>query len=126
MNLNQITIPSLNLINAIAFYQKLGMKLIVNSLPRYARFQCPDGNATFSIHEVDDLPVGEGIWIYFECENLDEFVNKLIVKGISFDELPNDKPWLWREARIKDPDQNTLILYFAGENRLNPPWKIKD
>ncbi|MBK6399655.1 MAG: VOC family protein [Bacteroidetes bacterium] len=126
MNLNQITIPSLNLINAIAFYQKLGMKLIVNSLPRYARFQCPDGNSTFSIHEVDDLPVGEGIWIYFECENLDEFVNKLIVKGISFDELPNDKPWLWREARIKDPDQNTLILYFAGENRLNPPWKIKD
>ncbi len=126
MNLNQITIPSLNLINAIAFYQKLGMKLIVNSLPRYARFQCPDGNATFSIHEVDDLPVGEGIWIYFECENLDEFVNKLIVKGISFDELPNDKPWLWREARIKDPDQNTLILYFAGENGLNPPWKIKD
>ena len=126
MNLNQITIPSLNLINAIAFYQKLGMKLIVNSLPRYARFQCSDGNATFSIHEVDDLPVGEGIWIYFECENLDEFVNKLIVKGISFDELPNDKPWLWREARIKDPDQNTLILYFAGENRLNPPWKIKD
>ena len=126
MNLNQITIPSLNLINAIAFYQKLGMKLIVNSLARYARFQCPDGNATFSIHEVDDLPVGEGIWIYFECENLDEFVNKLIVKGISFDELPNDKPWLWREARIKDPDQNTLILYFAGENRLNPPWKIKD
>ena len=119
MNLNQITIPSLNLINAIAFYQKLGMKLIVNSLPRYARFQCPDGNATFSIHEVDDLPVGEGIWIYFECENLDEFVNKLIVKGISFDELPNDKPWLWREARIKDPDQNTLILYFAGENRLS-------
>ena len=126
MNLNQITIPSLNLINAIAFYQKLGMKLIVNSLPRYARFQCPDGNSTFSIHEVDDLPVGEGIWIYFECENLDEFVNKLIFKGISFDELPNDKPWLWREARIKDPDQNTLILYFAGENRLNPPWKIKD
>lgn len=126
MNLNQITIPSLNLVNAIAFYQKLGLKLIVNSVPRYARFQCPDGNSTFSIHEVDVLPVGEGIWIYFECENLDEFANKLIVKGISFDELPNDKPWLWREARIKDPDQNTLILYYAGENRLNPPWKIKD
>ncbi|WP_304759104.1 VOC family protein [Sediminibacterium sp.] len=76
--------------------------------------------------EVDVLPVGEGIWIYFECENLDQFVNQLQVKGISFDELPNDKPWLWREARLKDPDQNTLILYFAGDNRLNPPWKIKD
>jgi len=53
-------------------------------------------------------------------------VNQLQVKGISFDELPNDKPWLWREARLKDSDQNTLILYFAGDNRLNPPWKIKD
>ncbi len=126
MNLNQITIPSLNLENAIVFYQKLGLKLIVKSLPRYARFQCPDGNSTFSIHEVNVLPVGEGVWIYFECENLDHFVNQLQAKGISIDELPNDKPWLWREARIKDPDQNTLILYFAGENRLNPPWKITD
>lgn len=126
MNLNQITIPSLNLNNAVTFYQKLGLKLIVKSLPHYARFQCPDGHSTFSIHEVDVLPVGEGIWIYFECENLDQFVNQLQVKGISFDELPNDKPWLWREARLKDPDQNTLILYFAGDNRLNPPWKIKD
>lgn len=126
MKLNQITIPSLNLEIAIAFYQKLGLKLIVKSLPHYARFQCPDGNSTFSIHEVNVLPIGEGVWIYFECENLDQFVNQLQDKGISFDELPNDKPWLWREARIKDPDQNTLILYFAGENRLDPPWKITD
>lgn len=126
MNLNQITVPSLNLENAVAFYRKLGLKLIVKSLPHYARFQCPDGNSTFSIHEVDTLPVGQGIWIYFECENLDELVNQLIDKGIAFDELPNDKPWLWREARLKDPDQNILILYFAGDNRLNPPWKINE
>jgi catechol 2,3-dioxygenase-like lactoylglutathione lyase family enzyme len=44
MNLNQITIPSLNLDKAIPFYQTLGLKLIVKSLPHYARFQCPDGN----------------------------------------------------------------------------------
>lgn len=126
MNLNQITIPSLNLEKSVAFYQKLGLKLIVQSLPHYVRFQCPDGNSSFSVHEVNVLPEGDGIWIYFECAELDSVVNKLQSDGITMEELPNDKPWLWREARLKDPDQNTLILYFAGENRLNPPWKIKD
>ena len=45
-------------------------------------------------------------------------------KGIEFEELPNDKPWLWKEARVKDPDGNQIILYHAGENRLNPPWRL--
>ena len=53
-------------------------------------------------------------------------VNKLVSKGILFEGMPNDKRWLWREARLKDPDNNQLILYYAGENRLNPPWRIKD
>ena len=61
MNLNQITVPSLNLVKSVPFYQKLGLELIVDALPHYARFVCPDGNATFSIHQTDKLPNGEGI-----------------------------------------------------------------
>ena len=49
----------------------------------------------------------------------------VIEKGIQFDEKPNDKFWLWREARLKDTDGNQLILFYGGENRINPPWKIK-
>lgn len=125
MNLNQITIPSLDLEKSIPFYQILGLKLIVKSLPHYARFECPDGNSTFSIQHVEQLPSGNGIHIYFECANLDAYVAELINKGIVFDEMPNDKPWLWREAHLKDLDNNHLIFYFAGENRLNPPWRLK-
>jgi len=125
MNLNQITIPSLDLSKSILFYQNLGLELIVEALPRYARFMCPDGNTTFSIHLVEELPKGGGISVYFETEQLDKKVESLMAAGISFDELPNDKSWLWREARLKDLDGNSLILYFAGENRLNPPWRIK-
>lgn len=124
MNLNQITIPSLNLEKSIPFYQTLGLRLIVKSTPNYARFECPDGNSTFSIQQVDELPKGNGIHIYFECNNLDEFVNELVDKGIEFDEMPNDKKWLWREAHLKDVDKNHLILYYAADNRLNPPWKL--
>ncbi len=124
MNLNQITVPSLNIPKSIAFYQTLGLELIVKS-EHYARFECPDGTSTFSVHLTDELPKGHGISVYFECEDLDERVNHLIGKGIVFDELPNDKSWLWREAYLKDPDGNQLILFFAGENRLNPPWRIR-
>jgi len=124
MNLNQITIPSLDIEKSILFYKTLGLKLIVKSPPNYARFQCPQGNSTFSIQQVEQLPTGNGIHIYFECNNLDKFVNELIDKGIEFEEMPNDKNWLWREAHLKDIDKNHLILYCAGENRLNPPWKL--
>lgn len=124
MNLNQITVPSLDLTKSIPFYEKLGLQLIVKALPHYARFVCPDGNATFSLHQVEKLPTGDGISVYFECENLDDYVSLLIQKGITFDEMPSDRNWLWREARLKDVDGNQLILYFAGENRLNPPWKV--
>ena len=93
-------------------------------MPHYARFECPNGNATFSIHQVDELGHGEGIYVYFECDNLDERVSKIKLQGITFDQEPTDQRWLWREARLKDVDGNQLILFYGGENRINPPWRI--
>ncbi len=124
MNLNQITAPSLDLTKSIPFYEDLGLKLIVKSLPHYARFECPNGESSFSLHQTDRLPTEDGIFIYFECEQLDEEVIRLKDKGIVFDLEPTDQKWLWREARLKDVDGNQLILYYGGENRLNPPWRI--
>ena len=124
MNLNQITVPSRDLDVSIPFYERLGLQLIVRSLPDYARFACPDGDATFSLHRVDALPKGEGIYVYFECDDLDERVSQLMEAGVAFDEPPEDRSWGWREARLRDPDGNRLILFFGGEYRLNPPWRI--
>lgn len=125
MNLNQITIPSLDVTTATEFYKKLGLILIVDALPRYVRFACPNGDSTFSIHLVEELPVGNGISIYFENENLNLVVSQLKDKGITLTSEPEDKPWLWREAHLKDPDGNRIILYFAGNNRKNPPWRVE-
>ena len=124
MNLNQITIPALDVEKATKFYQTLGLQLIVESFPKYVRFECPDGDSTLSIHKVDDLPKGFGVTIYFELENLDETVELLKHKGIRFLNEPEDKPWLWREAHLNDLDGNQIILYHAGINRKNPPWRI--
>ena len=53
MNLNQVKIPSHDLIAAVDFYKRLGLQLIVDSISRYARFQCPNSDATFSIHYIE-------------------------------------------------------------------------
>lgn len=125
MNLNQVAVPSSALKKSISFYQTLGWKLIVESLLNYVRFQCSDRSSTFSIHHAEELPAGDGALIYFECKEPNDYVRKLFSIGINFDEMSEDKPWLWREARLKDPDNNQLVLYFAGENRFNPPWRVK-
>ncbi|WP_288955010.1 VOC family protein [uncultured Polaribacter sp.] len=124
MNLNQITIPSLDVEKATEFYKKLGLILIVDALPRYVRFELPEGDATFSIQQVDELPKGNRIAVYFENEELDKVVEELQQKGFQFDLLPTNQPWLWREARLKDLDGNPIILYKAEGNRKNPPWRI--
>ena len=124
MNLNQVTIPSENVEKATAFYKTLGLQLIVDALPRYVRFECPDGTSTLSIHRVNELPIGNGMTMYFEDDNLDELVRSLQQKGIIFTSEPEDKDWLWREAHLYDLDGNHIILYKAGKNRKNPPWRI--
>ncbi|MDO6676309.1 VOC family protein [Tenacibaculum sp. 1_MG-2023] len=125
MDLNQVTIPSIDVNQSVVFYKKLGLHLIVDASPRYVRFEVPDGEATFSIHQVEKMPKVEGITLYFEDENLDELVEKLQEKGIQFTQLPKNQTWLWREAHLLDPDGNKLILFKAGEHRKNPPWRIK-
>ena len=126
MNLNQITIPSIDVEKATQFYNTLGLKLIVEAFPKYVRFECPDGEATFSIHLVDHIGEGNGITIYFEVDNVDKKVNELKAKGIVFDEEAKNQTWLWREAKLKDLDNNQIIIYHAGKNRKDPPWRIKN
>lgn len=125
MNLNQVTIPVKNVEASILFYQKLGLKLIVHSHAHYARFECPDGNSTLSLHTSTNISNGDGIVLYFETDKLDENVSNLKSKGIVFETEPIDQNWLWREASLRDLDGHKIILFYAGENRKNPPWKLK-
>ena len=123
MNLNQITVEVSDIPRARAFYQRLGLKLIVSS-DHYPRFLSP-GGAPFSTPAADLIAPG-GTAVYFECQDLDDCIAALKADGIVFDSGPVAQRWLWREAWLRDPDGNRLCLYLAGENRLNPPWRIGD
>jgi catechol 2,3-dioxygenase-like lactoylglutathione lyase family enzyme len=122
MNLNQVTLPVRDVEEASFFYRELGFTQIVDTA-HYARFECP-GGVTFSL----SLEAGEiknGVVIYFEHERLDEWVEELKGRGFTFVQDPQDQPWLWREAILRDPSGNKIKLYSAGENRLNPPWRVE-
>jgi len=122
MRLNQVTITMPDLDAAWSFYGTLGLTPIVDARPRYVRFACPDGDSTFSVDQGEH--VGSGTTVYFECEDLEKTVGHLIGLGISFATLPEKKSWLWKEAELFDPAGNRVVLYFAGRNRFNPPWRV--
>ena len=125
MNLNQVTLPAIDVASSVSFYLNLGLRLIVDSRPLYARFECPEGVSTLSVHHIPFLAPKMDHVIYFECENLDQHVERLKALGVQFTQDPTDEKWLWREARLLDPSNNEICLYWAGENRRFPPWRVQ-
>jgi catechol 2,3-dioxygenase-like lactoylglutathione lyase family enzyme len=121
--MNQVTLPARNIAESVSFYLSLGLIQIVDSA-HYARFECPDGDATFSIHIADESELGGGAAIYFEDQELDALCDRLKNEGIEFSQMPKDESWLWREAWLNDPSGNAICLYWAGENRKSPPWRV--
>jgi catechol 2,3-dioxygenase-like lactoylglutathione lyase family enzyme len=128
MRLNQVTAAAIDLDASIAFYQLLGLKLIVKS-PHYARFEAPQGEATFSLHISDGpIPRENAPQIYFELSDvgLSAEVERLKQEGVRFESDLEEKSWLWREAWLRDPAGNAICLYHAGDNRRFPPWRIAE
>jgi len=124
VRLNQVTVGSTRLDASEDFYRQLGLVLIVKN-ESYLRFECPAGESTFSIELVDEVPGSEQVTLYFESEDVDGDYERLRGIGIEFEHPPTDMPWIWREARMRDPNGHRLCLFRAGENRKNPPWRLR-
>ena len=122
MELNQVTLPVTDVPRAVAFYKRLGFKQIVEA-PHYARFECHPDGPSFSL--LRSVPVSnDGVIVYFECEDVDDEVERLRSEGIELEAGPIDQSWLWREAYLRDPDGNRICIYRAGKNRLYPPSRL--
>ncbi|MEO7692128.1 MAG: bifunctional hydroxymethylpyrimidine kinase/phosphomethylpyrimidine kinase [Sphingomonas sp.] len=118
--LNQITLPMTDYEASAAFYRLLGLDQIVESAPRYARFESA-GGGTLSIETADEI-AGKPV-IFLECGDLDAVVARLRTAGVVISN-PALESWGWREARLADPAGNAICLYQAGENRRFPPWRL--
>ena len=123
--LNQVTVTGTNYERSAQFYRRLGLKQIVDNPPDYARFETA-GGATFSVQIDPDEKIIATTAVYLECDDLDERVERLAREGLPFEHGPRNQPWMWREARLRDPDGNIIFLYKAGEARRFPPWRMED
>ena len=111
---------------ALAFYRDLlGFKLIedfrFDGVPVYARLRAPGGDGTIALHQAGPGAslVSDGVRLYFEVRDLDDFCRQLIRKGFYITQLPRMMEWGWRHAYLNDPDGHEISLYWAGEMR----WK---
>ena len=125
LRLNQVTVTGTNYERSVEFYKRLGLKQIVDNPPDYARFEMA-GGVTFSVQVDPEEKIIATTAVYLECDDLDERVEQLARSGIPFEHGPRNQPWMWREARLRDPDGNIIFLYKAGEARRFPPWRIEE
>ena len=123
--LNQVTLTVNDYAKSVHFYSLLGLKQIVDSPEnQYARFETA-GGATLSIQADPEEKIVATTAVYLECDDLDTQVERLARAGIPFEHAPRNQPWMWREARLRDPSGNIIFLYNAGEARRFPPWRIE-
>jgi uncharacterized glyoxalase superfamily protein PhnB len=60
----------------------------------------------------------DGVRLYFEVRDLDDFCQKLRRRGFVFTQSPQVMPWGWRHAYLNDPEGHEISLYWAGELRM--------
>ena len=128
LRLNQVTLGAIDMAASVLFYQRLGLTLIVDSAPRYVRFEFPDPPAggepaTLSLHAVhkDWRPADEWPLIYFEVDDLAAFIAAADLTPLSPPEMMS---YDWEEADILDPSGNRIRLFKAGQARRFPDWRI--
>jgi catechol 2,3-dioxygenase-like lactoylglutathione lyase family enzyme len=124
MRLDHVTLVVRDVELSAGFYARLGLTQIVASYPHYARFLAPEGDTTLSLEQGPALPERSAS-IHFEVEDVDDTVRGLEARGFTFEQQPADQTYLWREAVLRDPDGTRIFIFNAGDNRLNPPWRVQ-
>lgn len=125
LTFNHAMIYAKDVERSLGFYRDLlGFKLIEDfryeGKPVYARLRAPGGDCTIALHQVEANAslASDGVRLYFEVRNLDDFCRKLQQKNFYITQLPRMMPWGWRHAYLNDPNGHEISLYWAGENRM--------
>ncbi len=110
---------------ALGFYRDLlGFKLLEDfryeGKPVYARLRAPGGDGTIALHQCGPgaSVASDGVRLYFEIREVDDFCRKLRAKDFYLTQMPQMMPWGWRHAYLNDPDGHEISVYWAGENRM--------
>jgi catechol 2,3-dioxygenase-like lactoylglutathione lyase family enzyme len=125
LNFNHAMIYVKDVERGLEFYRDwLGFKVIEDFRHEgksvYARLRAPGGDGTLALHLAGPgaSVASEGVRLYFEIRDVDDFCRRLQKRGFYLTQLPQMMPWGWRHAYLNDPDGHEISLYWAGEKRM--------
>ena len=125
LTFNHAMLYAANVERALGFYRDLLGFTLVDEFrhegkPVYARLRAPGGDGTIALHLAGPGTslASDGVRLYFEIREVDDFCRKLQAKGFYITQMPRMMPWGWRHAYLNDPDGHEISLYWAGENRM--------
>ena len=125
LTFNHAMVYAADVRRALGFYRDLlGFKLVDEfrheDILVYARLRAPGGDGTLALHLAGPgTPLAsDGVRLYFEIREVDDFCRKLQTKGFYITQMPRMMPWGWRHAYLNDPDGHEISIYWAGENRM--------
>lgn len=108
---------------SIEFYEKLGF-VFKDKTPDYAKaylnwfwmefvpFDKVEESLFKKVNESENTDSkGAGLFIHISVDDVDEFYNGLISKGLKPSSEPRDFPWGRREFVIRDPDGYRLVFF---------------
>lgn len=115
MRMKDLVVYVRDVSRSLEFYEgRLGFKTVELGLPDYATVVDPDGETTICLHRgSSERPATgkDGAWLYIELGGLDTVCEELAGRGVEFEQMPEDMPWGWRHAYLRDPDGQLLSLY---------------
>jgi catechol 2,3-dioxygenase-like lactoylglutathione lyase family enzyme len=125
LTFNHAMIYAKDVQRALDFYRGwMGFKLLEDFKYEgkvvYARMRAPGGDGTIALHQAGPgaSVASDGVRLYFEVRDLDDFCRRLQRRGFYFTQMPTMMPWGWRHAYLNDPEGHEISLYWAGENRM--------
>ncbi len=125
LDFNHAMVYSRDVERSLRFYTELlGLKKVdefrYEGKPVYARVRAVEGEGTIAIHQLGPgaSSASEGVRLYFETPDLDEFCRGLQAKGFYITQLPRMMPWGWKHAYLNDPDGHEISLYWAAGGRM--------
>jgi catechol 2,3-dioxygenase-like lactoylglutathione lyase family enzyme len=110
-----VSVPVSDQERARVFYvEKLGFKLLRDddSVPGIHWLQVAPPGANTSLTLVtwfESMPPGSLQGLVLVCDDLDRTYERLVADGVEVDRALAEQPW-GREAVIRDPDGNRLVL----------------